>query len=53
MCFRAEELEYRIISFQSLYESSAKPFEWKFTRDDLKDLLSRLSAREQEYKMAA
>ena len=48
-----EELESRIISFQSLYESSAKPFEWKFTRDDLKDLLSRLSAREQEYKMAA
>jgi len=48
-----EELESRIISFQSLYESSAKPFEWKFTRDDLKGLLSRLSAREQEYKMAA
>jgi len=48
-----EELEARILSFQSLYESTAKPFEWKFTRDDLKDLLSRLSAHEQEYKMAA
>jgi hypothetical protein len=48
-----EELETRIISFQSVYESSAKPFKWKFTRDDLKNLLSRLSARQQEYKMAA
>ncbi len=48
-----EELESRIISFQSLYEISAKPFKWKFTRDDLKNLLSRLSAQEPEYKMAA
>jgi hypothetical protein len=48
-----QELEARILSFQSLYESTAKPFEWKFTRDDLRDLLSRLSAHEQEYKMAA
>ena len=48
-----EELEGKILSFQSLYESTAKPFEWKFTRDDLKNLLARLSAREQEYKMAA
>ena len=48
-----EELESRIISFQSLYEVSAKPFDWKFTRDDLRNLLSRLSAREYEYKMAA
>lgn len=48
-----EELESRIISFQSLYEGNAKPFEWKFTRDDLKTLLSKLSTREQEYKMAA
>jgi hypothetical protein len=47
------ELEGKILSFQSLYESTAKPFEWKFTRDDLKDLLTRLSAREQEYEMAA
>jgi hypothetical protein len=48
-----EELESKIFSFQSLYEGSAKPFEWKFTRDDLKVLLSRLSVREQEYKLAA
>jgi hypothetical protein len=48
-----EELQTRIISFQSLYESSVNPFKWKFTRDDLKNLLSRLSARQQEYKMAA
>ena len=48
-----EELESRIVSFQSLYEGNAKPFEWKFTRDDLKALLSKLSTRKQDYKMAA
>lgn len=35
-----EDLENRIISFQALYEEIAKPFEWKFTRKDLKKVLS-------------
>ena len=48
-----QELESRINRFQSLYEERAKPFEWKFTRDDLKNVLSRLSLSEQEYKKAA
>jgi hypothetical protein len=48
-----QELESRINSFQLLYEESAKPFEWKFTRDDLKNVISRLSLSEQEYKKAA
>lgn len=48
-----EELENRIICFQSLYEKSASPFEWKFTRNDLKDLLYKLSTQEQEVKIAA
>jgi hypothetical protein len=32
----------RLLEFQSYYESIAKPFEWKFTRQDLTQLLSRL-----------
>jgi len=47
------ELESKILSFQSLYEMSAVPFEWKFTREDLKRVLAKLSAQEQREKMAA
>jgi hypothetical protein len=47
------ELESKILSFQSLYEASAVPFEWKFTREDLKRVLAKLSAQEQRTKMAA
>lgn len=36
------ELEGQILSFQSHYEKSAEPFEWKFTRQDLKRLLHKL-----------
>jgi hypothetical protein len=28
-------LEDRILAFQDRYQDNAKPFEWKFTRDDL------------------
>ena len=48
-----EELQSRILRFQSLYETSAVPFEWKFTREDLKRVLAKLSAQEQKEKMAA
>jgi len=37
-----KELEYQLLSFQSHYEKSAEPFEWKYTRQDLKRLLIRL-----------
>lgn len=47
------ELESKILCFQSLYETSAVPFEWKFTREDLKRVLAKLSAQEQMEKMAA
>jgi hypothetical protein len=30
-----EPVEQRLIGFQHYYERIAKPFEWKFTRDDL------------------
>ena len=37
-----EELENSIYNFQIQYEEIAKPFEWKFTRLDLEDLLKKL-----------
>lgn len=36
-------LEERMLAVQTHYEAIAQPFEWKFTRDDLQDLLARLS----------
>jgi hypothetical protein len=48
-----EEPESRIIRFQSLYETTAVPFEWKSTRKDLKAVLAKLSAQENEHKLAA
>jgi hypothetical protein len=48
-----EELKSNILRFQSLYETTASPFQWKFTRDDLKIVLAKLSAQEHEQKLAA
>jgi hypothetical protein len=38
-----DELQDRLLAFQHLYQQTAKPFEWKFTRQDLARLLHRLS----------
>lgn len=35
-------LAYTIIEFQKRYEQTAKPFEWKFTKDDLTKLMNKL-----------
>jgi hypothetical protein len=48
-----EELESRILCFQAVYEKSAVPFEWRFTREDLKNVLAKLSLHKQEEKAAA
>lgn len=37
-----EALRQRIIGFQQHYETIAKPFEWKFTRHDLGNLLDKM-----------
>ena len=37
-----EALEDRILGFQRYYETIAKPFQWKFTRQDLNALLRKL-----------
>jgi transposase len=36
------ELEDCILTFQQRYQECAKPFDWKYTRDDLARLLARL-----------
>ncbi len=46
------ELETRLLSFQEHYEHVAKPFEWKFTRRDLRCLLSKLEPGEPERRLA-
>ena len=33
----------RLLAFQTHYETITQPFEWRFTREDLQDLLARLS----------
>ncbi|MEW5807347.1 MAG: IS630 family transposase [Acidobacteriota bacterium] len=40
------ELEDRLFRFQEHYECVAQPFEWKFTRGDLAQLLSKLKSYE-------
>jgi hypothetical protein len=42
-----QEVAQRLLAFQDLYERVAKPFEWKFTRADLRDLISRLNNKSQ------
>jgi hypothetical protein len=39
-----EEVENRLLGFQQYYENIAAPFEWKFTRDDLKAMIRKLHA---------
>jgi len=38
-----EALNKNIINFQYRYEKIAKPFEWKFTKNDLSKLMKKLS----------
>jgi hypothetical protein len=38
-------LEMAILKFQDLYNEIAKPFKWKYTKDDLRKTLSKIEAR--------
>ena len=40
-----DALAERLLDFQFYWESAARPFEWKFTRKDLADLLAKLESR--------
>src|SRR2546421_5364013 len=47
------EVEQRLLAFERRYEEAAKPFEWKFTRQDLADLMKRLADKEDARRLAA
>lgn len=47
------ELEASILAFEAHYQTVAKPFDWKYTRDDLARLLARLTADPTAHKISA
>lgn len=47
------DVEDRLLKFQNRYEEIAKPFEWKFTRNDLANLMEKLSDQPMLQKKAA
>jgi hypothetical protein len=40
------QIRDRLAAFETRYNAVAKPFNWKFTRTDLNDLLDRINAHE-------
>ena len=46
------EVESRLAAFERRYEQAAAPFEWRFTRDDLAQLMKKL-ADTPDYQLAA
>ncbi len=47
------DIEDRLLRFQDHHEKVAKPFEWKFTRGDLANLLRKLSNHPELTEIAA
>ena len=41
------EVEARLLAFQRRYQQTAVPFDWRYTRSDLDQLLRRLAEHEQ------
>lgn len=41
-----DQLAERVLAFQYRYNSTAEPFDWKYTRTDLNDYLQRLNKHE-------
>lgn len=48
-----EEVEERLLAFQTYSESIARPFEWRFARDDLAALLRKLDGNATALAVAA
>jgi transposase len=46
------EVEQRLADFEGRYNATAKPFDWKFTHNDLRDLLARIDRHEQQDQQA-
>jgi transposase len=40
------DVENRLMAFQDLYSAAASPFNWKYTTNDLHDLMARIAAHE-------
>ncbi|HEY6791019.1 MAG TPA: transposase, partial [Trebonia sp.] len=43
-----EKLSETLLAFVDRYNQTAKPFNWKYTADDLKDLLRRISEHDNQ-----
>jgi len=48
-----QEVEDRLFRFQTYYETIAKPFEWRFTRADLDEMINRMKPAANELRPAA
>jgi transposase len=50
-----DQIRHRLAAFETRYNAIATPFNWKFTRDDLDDLLRRIDAHDhtQPHALAA
>ena len=48
-----DTLEQTLLAFGRRYEQIARPFEWKFTRNDLNQLLDRLDQRQPQLQLVA
>ncbi len=48
-----EAVEERLLQFQEHYEKIAKPFEWKFTREELLKMLKKLSKQSEDLALSA
>ena len=46
-------LSHALLAFVHRYNLTARPFNWKFTAEDLAGLLDRISAREQDARPPA
>lgn len=48
-----DDLATRILAFQDRYNATAKPFNWRYTRTDLNDYLTRLRRHDHQVTQAA
>jgi hypothetical protein len=48
-----DDLVTTIMTFQKRYEQAAKPFEWKFTKEDLEKMMNKLSTQSSQWPLAA
>ncbi|MFL6118486.1 hypothetical protein [Actinophytocola sp.] len=49
MSINLDDVEQRLAAFEQRYDATAKPFQWKFTRTELHDLLDRINQHEQQH----